>query len=110
MKTIIIKADALHLHDHDNGVDYKVNSYNGSGLFEVINHSNGEIEYLTATEIKKYGGEITSVYDALDALRYVDGETYYTDDDMNYISENELKNMPAEFRDDFEPVKFEVAN
>lgn len=107
MKKIIIKTECLYFTSPD-GEDYKVNSHNGSGLFEVTDRTNGENKSLTENEIKKYGGNVTEICDVLDLLRYADGETYYTDDDMNYISRQELERMPAEYRDDYEPVEFET--
>lgn len=107
MKKITIKTSCLYFTNPD-GEDYKVNSHNGSGLFEVTDRTNGENKSLTENEIKKYGGNVTEICDVLDLLRYADGETYYTDDDMNYISRQELERMPAEYRDDYKPVEFEV--
>lgn len=107
MKKIIIKTGCLHFTSPE-GINYKVNSCNGSGLFEVTDRTNGENKFLTENEIKKYGGNVTEICDVLDLLRYADGETYYTDDDMNYISRQELERMPTEYRDDYEPVEFET--
>lgn len=100
-----INTEYLYFTSPD-GESYKVNSNNGSGLFEVTDLTNKETKSLTTSEIKKCGGNVTEIEHALDLLRYADGETYYTDDDMNYISRQELERMPAKYRSDYKPVQF----
>ncbi len=107
MKKITIKTDCLYFTSLD-GENYKIDSHNGSGLFDVTNLTSGETKYLTSNEVKQRGGNVAEICDMLDLLKYADSETYYTDDDMNYISRQQLDRIPAEYRDDYYPVEFEV--
>lgn len=104
MKTIRIEKKNLEIIV--NGEMYTVESHNGSGLFTLLDENGAEL-FLTSDEVRKNGGNVSRIYDTLELLSYTDGQ-HYTDDEINFIDQWELDHMPKEFRDDFEPVEFEI--
>lgn len=104
MKTIIIKKINLIVEDYNNGETITIESENGSGLYYGTNQ-NGEDIRLTRSELKKLA-DVDKIDETLEKINNMDAEKIYTDDMINFISENELKGLSKEWQEDYEKVKF----
>lgn len=104
MKTITINKRNLIVEDFNNGETITIESCNGSGLYFGKNQD-GQEERLTRNELKKLGN-INAIDETLEYIKNMELEKVYTDDMLNFITENELKKLSEEYQEDFEKVDF----
>lgn len=100
----------MEVSDYDNGINYVIESENGSGLYTVRNEDSGEVSYLTRQEIKRLAADIQAIDDTLEMIRNRNAERVYTDDGLNYIDKPDFENLVEKYgavgTEDFYKVEY----
>lgn len=109
-ENVYIDFGNLEVCDYDNGIDYVIESENGSGLYTVRNEDSGEVSYLTRQEVKKLATDIQAIDDTLEMIRNKDAKRVYTEDGLNYIEKSEFENLVEKYgadgTEDFYKVEY----
>lgn len=104
MKKITIDTSILNvITDRDTQEVDRVESYNGSGLFDLESGRR-----LTTQELKREGNRAYDIMETLNLLKHAEWNDCYTDDDLNFISEAEYNDLSEETKEDFYQVEFKI--